>query len=177
MSFSSALKRLYLKITVLFVIFLGILGVYFFLFNFYAKKLLNKINQINSLKEQILQNQVSLEKENKSKKIVTLINQKTNKELSAILFAIQQKLNRNFEVTKNLVLEKLKKENWQVKVTNFNQQENKLNFVFQLPDNDFENFYNFMIDSGLIWQIISFKINKIDNFWEVDLTLQLQQVE
>jgi hypothetical protein len=172
MNFSNALKRVYSKIAIFFSVFVVIFVVYFFLLNFYSQRLIKKINEINSLKEKIIQSQTSLEKENRIKRLITLIEQKSNKELPAILFDIQQKISRNFETVKNLVSEKIQKENWQIKTTNFNQQENKLNFVFQIPDEDFDNFYNFMIDSGLIWQTINLKINKVNNFWEINLTLQ-----
>jgi predicted PurR-regulated permease PerM len=172
MYFGNALKRVYAKIAIFFGVFVVIFIAYFFLINFYSRILIQKINEIAFLKEKIIQRQISLEKENKIKRLITLIEQKSNKELPAILFNIQQKINRDFEAVKNLVLENIQKENWQIKTTNFNQQENKLNFVFQITDKDFDNFYNFMIDSGLIWQTINLKLNKVNNFWEIDLTLQ-----
>jgi hypothetical protein len=75
-----------------------------------------------------------------------LIEQKAGKDLPTILFDLQQKLNRDFEKTKNLVSEKIQKENWRVIQTSLNQEEKKLSFAFQIPDSDFRKFYDFMIE-------------------------------
>jgi hypothetical protein len=172
MTLTPALKRVYLKNSLFLGIFIGIGFLHFFLLHFYSNKLLGKTREINAIKDQIMQAQISSQKETNAKRIINLIQQKSGKDLSSIIVTIQQKINHNFETTKNLFSTKIQKENWQLKGTNFNQQENKLNFTFQIPLNDFDNFYNYLIDSGLVWQVSNFKINKLDNFWDIDLTFQ-----
>ncbi|GIW67574.1 MAG: hypothetical protein KatS3mg096_442 [Candidatus Parcubacteria bacterium] len=172
MGHNQTLNKIYLKIAVFTLIFLLITVGYFFILNFYSQKTLAKINEINNLKEKLIQNQATIESQNKIKKIVSLIEQKTGKELKTILFEANQKLDRDFETTKNLVNEKLQKENWSIQTTSFNQQEKKLTFIFQLPESDLEKFSNFMIESGLIWQTINFKIDKINNNLNIELNLQ-----
>ena len=165
-------KNTYLKTGIFALGFIFLILGYVYLLNFYSKNIISKITEINSLKEQILQNQVILKKENQLQKTKTLIEQKANKELSAILFDIQQKLDRDFEETKNLILDKLQEENWQAIRTSFNEQEKKLNFVFQINQNDFIKFYNFMTNTGLLWQTIDLKAEKNDKFWQIELNLQ-----
>jgi len=165
-------KNTYLKTVIFALGFIFLILGYVYLLNFYSKNIISKITEINSLKEQILQNQVILKKENQLQKTKTLIEQKANKELSAILFDIQQKLDRDFEETKNLILDKIQEENWQAIRTSFNEQEKKLNFVFQINQNDFIKFYNFMTNTGLLWQTIDLKAEKNDKFWQIELNLQ-----
>jgi hypothetical protein len=169
---STALRNIRTKVSVFSVVFILLIFGYFFLLNFYSKKILSQIQEINSLKEKINQAQAAFQKENQLQKLKILIEQKTGKDLPAILFDLQQKLNRDFEKTKNLVSEKIKKENWRVTKTSFNQEEKKLNFVFQIPDSDFSKFYDFMIEESLIWQTIDLKIDKNNNFWQIELNLK-----
>lgn len=172
MNLSPALKKLYKKVGIFSSIFIVILSLYLFLFYFYSKNLIKKIEKINALKDQYYQSQISIEKENKLKRLTTIIQQKTKKELPALLYDIQQKLNHNFETTKKLILDKIQKENWQIKSANFYQEENKVNIVFQIPSDDFKKFYDFMINSGLVWQIIKLNLNQNESLIEIDLTLQ-----
>ena len=172
MAVNPSLKKTYLKVGVFSLAFIFLILGYVYLLNFYSKKIIGKITEINSLKEQIVQNQTALQKENQLQKIKVLIEQKANKELSAILFDIQQKLDRDFEKTKNLILNKIQEENWRAIKTSFNEQEKKLNFVFQINQNDLNKFYNFMMETGLFWQTTDLKAEKNNNFWQIELNLQ-----
>jgi hypothetical protein len=172
MNYSAALKNIRTKVIIFSLGFILLIGVYFFLLNFYSKKILSQIQEINSLKEKINQVQAAFQKENQLQKLKILIEQKAGKDLPAISFDIQQKLNRDFEKTKNLISEKIQKENWQIIKTSFNQEEKKLNFVFQIPDSDFSKFYDFMIEEGVIWQTTDLKIDKNNNFWQIELNLK-----
>jgi hypothetical protein len=172
MNYGTALKNIRTKVIIFSLGFILLIGLYFFLLNFYSKKILSQIQEINSLKEKINQTQSAFQKESQLQKLKILIEQKAGKDLPTILFDLQQKLNIDFEKTKNLVSEKIQKENWQVIKTSFDQEEKKLNFVFQIPDNDFKKFYDFMIEESLVWQIIDFKINKNNNFWQIELNLK-----
>jgi len=172
MNYDHVLKNIRTKVIIFSLGFVLLIGLYFFILNFYSKKILSQIQEINSLKEKINQAQASLQKESQLQILKILIEQKAGKDLPAILFDLQQKLNRDFEKTKNLVSEKIQKENWQVIKTNFNQEEKKLNFVFQIPNSDFGKFYDFMIEESLIWQTTDLKIDKNNDFWQIELNLK-----
>jgi len=172
MNYSTALKNIRTKVIIFSLGFILLITGYFFLLNFYSKKILKQIQEINSLKEKLSQFQAALQKESQLKKLKFLIEQKANKELPAILFDLQQKLDIDFEKAKNLISERLQKENWKIIRTSFNQEEKKLNFVFQIPVEDFDKFYNFMLDSNLIWKIIDLKVDKNNDFWQIELNLQ-----
>jgi Rad3-related DNA helicase len=152
--------------------FILLIAGYFFILNFYSKRIINKIQEINSLKEKIRQANENLERENQFKKLKASIEQKAGKDLPSILFGLQQKLDRDFEKTKDLILNKLKEANWQTVKTNFNPQEKKLGFFLEIPDVDLSKFYNFIIEDGLVWDIADLKINKKDNMWQIELNLQ-----
>jgi hypothetical protein len=173
MDYGVALKNIRKKVIIFSLGFILLIGVYFFLLNFYSKKILNQIQEINLLKEKINQTQIAFQKENQLQKLKALIEQKANKDLPTILFDLQQKLDRDLEKTKNLVSEKIQKENWQVIKTSFNQEE-KINFIFQVPESDFSKFYDFMIEEGLIWQTDDLKIDKKNNFWQIELNLKIK---
>jgi hypothetical protein len=172
MNYGIALKNIRTKVIIFSLGFILLIGAYFFLLNFYSKKILSQIQEINSLKEKINQAQAALQKENQLQKLKILIEQKAGKDLPAILFDIQQKLDRDFKKTKNLISEKIQKENWQVIKTSFNQEEKKLNFVFKIPDSDFSKFSDFIIEEGLIWQTTDLKIDKNNDFWQIELNLK-----
>ena len=172
MNYSTALKNIRIKVIIFSVGFILLIGFYLFLLNFYSKKILSQIQEINLLKAKINQSQTTFQKENQLQKLKILIEQKAGKDLPTILFDLQQKLNIDFEKTKNLVYEKIQKENWRVIQTSFNQEEKKLNFVFQIPDSDFSKFYDFMIKEGLIWQTTDLKIDKNNDFWQIELNLK-----
>jgi hypothetical protein len=174
MDYGVALKNIRKKVIIFSLGFILLIGVYFFLLNFYSKKILNQIQEINLLKEKINQTQIAFQKENQLQKLKALIEQKANKDLPTILFDLQQKLDRDLEKTKNLVSEKIQKENWQVIKTSFNQEEKKINFIFQVPESDFSKFYDFMIEEGLIWQTDDLKIDKKNNFWQIELNLKIK---
>jgi hypothetical protein len=171
MNYSTSLKNIRKKVIIFSLGFILLIVGYFFILDFYSKKILKQIGEINSLKEKINQTQADFQKENQLQKLKIMIEQKAGKDLPSILFDLQQKLNRDFEKTKNLVSEKIQKENWQVIKTSFNQEEEKLDFIFQIPDSDFSKFYDFMIEEGLIWQTTDLKINKNNNFWQIELNL------
>jgi hypothetical protein len=171
MNYSTSLKNIRKKVIIFSLGFILLIVGYFFILDFYSKKILKQIGEINSLKEKINQTQADFQKENQLQKLKIMIEQKAGKDLPSILFDLQQKLNRDFEKTKNLVSEKIQKENWQVIKTSFNQEEDKLDFIFQIPDSDFSKFYDFMIEEGLIWQTTDLKINKNNNFWQIELNL------
>jgi hypothetical protein len=172
MNYSTALKNIRIKVIIFSVGFILLIGFYLFLLNFYSKKILSQIQEINLLKAKINQSQTALQKENQLQKLKILIEQKAGKDLPAILFDLQQKLNRDFEKTKNLVSGKIQKENWRVIQTSLNQEEKKLSFAFQIPDSDFSKFYDFMIKEGLIWQTTDLKIDKNNDFWQIELNLK-----
>jgi hypothetical protein len=165
-------QNIRIKVAVFAISFIFILLLYTFLLNLFSKKILNNINEINLLKEKINQNQIITEQENQLQKIKLLIEQKFNKDMPAILFDLNKKFNKDFEEIKNLVLDKIKQENWQIIQTNFNQETKKLNFIFQIPNDDFDKFYNFLIKEYLIWQINNIKIEKNNNLWQIELNLQ-----
>jgi hypothetical protein len=169
---SEVLKKIYLKVVIFIFVFIFLTAGYFFLLNFYSKKILGKIKEINNLEEKIIQYQSALQKQNQLEKMKILIEQKSKKELPAILFDLQQKLNKDFETMKKLILDKIQQENWKIIQTNFNLGEKKLNFVFQIPEYDFSKFYDFIIENGLIWQMTDFKIEKNNDLWQVELNLQ-----
>jgi len=172
MSNSYAFRKTYVKVVFFSLFFILLIIAYIFLLNFYSKKILSQIQEINSLKEKIIQAQTISQKKIQLQKLKNAIEQKTNKELSSTLFDLQQKLDRDFEKTKNLILSKLQEENWQVQKTTFNQEEKKLNFIFQIPESDFTKFYDFMIENALVWQITDLKIEKNNDFLQVELNLK-----
>jgi hypothetical protein len=169
---TTALKNIRTKVIIFSLGFILLIIGYFFILNLYSKKILNQIEEINLLKEKINQAQAAFQKESQLQKLKILIEQKTEKDLPAILFDIQQKIDRDFEKTKNLVYEKIQKENWQIIKTTFNQEEKRLNFIFQIPDSDFSKFYDFMVEEGLVWQTIDLKIYKNNNLWQIELNLK-----
>ncbi len=163
------------------VVFLIILIGYFFLLNFYKNKILTKIKEIDNLKIEILQSQSQFEKARRLQIINNLIKQKTNKDLKVIIYELQQKLNRDFETTKNLILDKLAKENWQIQKTQFQENEKKINIVFLLSQNDYDKFSEFLFKEALVTQINELKINKLSpdeksttSLYVIDLTLQIK---
>lgn len=179
--FTSSNKVFIYRSLIFVVAFLIILIGYFFLLNFYKNKILAKIKEIDNLKTDILQSQSQLEKVRRLQIINNLIKQKTNKDLKAIISELQQKLDRDFNTIKNLVLDKLAKENWQIQKTQFQENEKKMNIIFLLPQNDYDKFSEFLFKEALIPQINELKISKFypnenstTSLYLIDLILQLK---
>lgn len=172
MELLNSIKKSYYKLSLFIVIFIVVIIIHFFLLNFYKKNILKNIEEINNLKNRIFEEQNNLDKANKLNRINLLVKQRTNQNLDSIISNIQSKINRNFEEIKNLMTEKIMKEGWQVKATSIQENNKKINFVLIINNSDFDKFYDFLTESGIIWQIDGLKIKKTSTTFEVDLNLK-----
>lgn len=141
-------------------VFLVLFALYVFLLFFYQNKIINKLKEINSLKTQIGGSEKQWQEYLKIQRINNLIKQETGKDLPAILYEVRQKIDRDFENTKKLIVDKLNKENWQIKTTNFQSENKILEITFELPVEDTNKFFNFLVKEGLLWQIQNLNISK-----------------
>lgn len=153
-------------------IFLILLILNFLLLNLYYKNLKKKIEEINNIKQKIVLSRNIQDQENQYKQLLNSIEQKLGTSSEVVLYNLQQKIERNFENIKNLILNKVKEENWKIISTNFNQNENRLNIVFQIPIKDYQKFSDFIINELLVLKIESLTIEKKDKNYEINLTIK-----
>ncbi len=172
MELRGVLKKLYLKLIIFVFIFLIIVITYVFLLRFYVQKITKQVENIKTLKEMIAKNRADFEKELKLKQLLTFAQQKSGREISAILFDVQQKLNRSPETIKDLFLNTFNKENW--KIISFSSEEKKLSFSVLIPQNDINKFLDFLVDEVLLIKISELKIKKENNFYQINFVVNLQ---
>ena len=173
MSDYKTLKFLYLKLASASLIFLIFLVSFIFVLKFYEKIIIQKIENINILKENINQNKSTRERELKFQQLKLFFQQKTGREITTVLFDLQQKLNPDFNKTKDLILKKIDNENWQIIGSNFNFEEKKINLILELPQEKIENFLRFLKDQLLIIKIESLKIEKNKENYQLTLIFNL----
>lgn len=175
MEFKSALGPLYKKLAIFTFIFLLLLGLYIFSLKFYSDRITQRVETFHTLKEEIAKSQVSTEEELKLRQLANLIQSKTGKDLNAILYDVQNKLERNFDTTKNLLLNKFAQSNWKVNSSNFDPEAGKLYFVLEIPQTDIESFLDFLIEEALILKIENFKIIKsATSTYQIEISFKLK---
>lgn len=161
MDFLKNKKSIFLKNVFFVGSFLIFFIFYIFLLNFYENKILNQLKEISSLKAEIINTENQIQNSIKLQRINNLIKQKTGQELKSIIYQINQKLNKDFETTKNIIVNKLNNENWSIKTTNFQKENNFLEITLELSLEDLNKFFNFLTKEGILWQIQSLNISKL----------------
>jgi hypothetical protein len=157
----------------IFIFIFVLLSIGFFgLLNFYKNKILKEIEAINKLKEQIAISQGQADKATRLQKLDSLIYQKTGKNLKEIISEVQRKLNRDFQTTRALIFDKLTKENWEIKRTNFQENDKIIEVTFQILQPDYDKFFAFLEEEGILWQIRELRIDKTENAFVINLKLQ-----
>ncbi len=165
-------KNFLYKGLIYFVVLIIVLAFYFFLLYFYENKIIKKMEEINNLKTKLTLLQSQTEKVNQLRRIENLVKQRTNKDLKSVINEIEKKLNRNLEATKDLISNQLNQENWQIQLLNLQEEYNVLEVYFQIPQNDYDKFFNFLSKEALLWQIKQLRINKATNTYNIYLKLE-----
>jgi len=166
-------KKIYLKSLIFIFILIGIIVGYVFILNFYNKKIVLKINELNLVRQKQITYQKNLIQQTEFKKINNLIKQKTNQEPSYFLSKINPKLNLTFEDTKKLVLDEISKNNWQIKNSSSLPQE--LRIVFELRKEEIDKLFDFLLSNLMLKFLGSIKIqknNEINDIYNIELDLR-----
>jgi hypothetical protein len=142
--------------------------------DFYTEILFKKIEQINSLKNQILQNQTILKNENQIKIIKASLEKATNLSLDNIIFNLQKVVFKDYKDVENLIKNEIDNNNWKILQATFSNLERKIFLKIEIPYNDFEKFYDFVYNNQLILFIENLKIQKSNDLLNIELNLNLR---
>jgi len=151
-----------------------IIFIFIKIIDFYTGILFKKIEQINSLKNQILQNQTILKNENQIKIIKASLEKATNLSLDNIIFNLQKVVFKDYKDVENLIKNEIDNNNWKISQATFSNLERKIFLKIEIPYNDFEKFYDFIYNNQLILFIENLKIQKSNDLLNIELNLNLR---
>lgn len=169
------LKGFYFKITIYIIIFGVIFIGYIFILNYFSKKIISKVEIINELRTKLEKLQTDLSKEGKAKTLNKLIEQKSKKDIQTLSFIINNNLNKSQEEIRAIFTEKFKSEKWNLENIIFNEPEKRLLISFNLPFREINKFYNFILDSTVVFLIDDLKLNKESDNYLIELNLKLNK--
>ncbi len=167
-------QTLYVRLLLVSVLFVVFLIAFLFSLRFYSKMIMKKLENIASLKKEIVQNQTSREKELKFQQLVTLFQNRSGKEITSVLFEAQQILNPDFEKTKEFLLKKFDDEKWKIVNSNFNFEEKKLSFTLEISFQDLNKFLDFLQNQPLVIKVNNLKIEKQGTSYQVEISWKLK---
>lgn len=170
MDIKPIIKKIYRKIFIFGIISFSLFLILTLSLYFFSKLLIQQLTEIKDLKQELSQKRYGLEKETFSRKIASYIQEKTGQDLSALLYNVSSKLDRNLDGIKELIDEKLNSEKVKIIKTEINQDE--LTYNFEIPFDRFDSFSKFLVEELIILRIKNWQIEKQENNYLINLTIQ-----
>lgn len=165
-----ALKRIYTKLLIVLIIFISTLSFYFLSFKFYQKNLIKKVEKINSLKLNELNNRASADLINKQKQLINILKQKSGKNLDELLTSVEAKTNKN----PDQIIQFFKEKGWQFTESK-NIELGNLKIDLNLKPEEFNNFFNLFLEEALFLKVNNFKIIKSSDNYQINLEFLLNR--
>lgn len=165
-----ALKRIYTKLFIVLIIFICVLTFYFLSFKFYQKNLIQKVEKINTLRINELNNRSNADLVNKQKQLINIFKQKSGKNLDDLLTSVEAKINKN----PDQIIQLFKEKGWQ-----FTESKNidlgNLKIDLNLKPEEFSNFLNFLLEEALFLKMNNLKITKTGDNYQINLEFLLNR--